>query len=133
MNNENLLDPVRLIEFKQDFNEIIPGVEIVEHISTQSLGAIWSIRMEFAKHQLMAISSEHAKQRIRVFAEQMRHRAIRELGLEPILEGMRQEVHQFKHQNTTLANLVSSQEKRIATLVQALNVLEHPEDYENEN
>lgn len=116
---ESNLRPVNIADYTHVFKQVIPGAELRQDM--RGVVASWFIRSSLGYDR--APSEEQAVRMVTQFAEQMRIAAIRELGLEPILEAQRAEVRRFEQANRQLQTTCDARAKRIADLEDQLEVL----------
>ena len=107
------LKPVNLADYAHVFQQVITGAELRAD-TFRGVVAQWHIR--YTHEYDRAPSEDRAIAMVTQMAEQMRIQAIRELGLEPILEAQRAEVRKFQEVNQRLQALCDSRGARIADL-----------------
>lgn len=115
---------VSLVNYAEAFQQIIPGAQL--RAGRHGVQAEWHVRITHEYDR--AVNAEHAEALLTQLAEQMRIRAIRELGLEPILEAQRAEVHAFQQANKQLQATCDARASRIADLEERLAFLEGGDD-----
>ena len=111
------MSPVSLSDYADVFRSVVPGAELRPDLHG-GVSATWHVRVTHAFGR--AVGPDHAIALVTQLAEQMRIRAIRELGLEPILEAQRAEVRNFREANRQLQAMCDSRAARIADLEDAL-------------
>lgn len=103
---------VRLSDYANVLEQIVPGVEVSD--APYGPAAHWSLRADLGRQR--AVNEEHAIQMMRAFGEQIRARVIREMGVQPILDGYRAEVDEFRSRNKSLEFRLATAHNRIAAL-----------------
>ena len=103
-----------LADYEHVVRQILPGAGI--HPGGPMGGVTIDWRVRVVDGNGLAYNDAHATERVTVLAEQMRIRAIRELGLEPILEAQRAEVNEYKRENDRLRAVADERAKRITEL-----------------
>jgi hypothetical protein len=109
--------PVFLADYAPVFQQTIPGAELRPDYP-RGVVADWHIRVTLTYDR--APSHKAATEMVTQLAEQMRVRAIRELGLEPMLEAQRAEVRAFQQANRQLQATCDARASRIADLEERL-------------
>lgn len=92
-----------LENFNDTFQEIVPGCELHPN-NSGGITAQWHIRIDTDIRVFASVDT--AKDMARTLAEQMRARAIRELGLFTVLEGYHQDAMELERTNRALQSTV---------------------------
>jgi hypothetical protein len=93
---------VYLADYEDVLQQIIPGAKLCTGQSGYGLTIQWSIQVGLGYER--CVNKKHATEMMRAYGEQIRVRAIRELGVQPILDGYRAEAETFRDENRILRN-----------------------------
>ena len=115
-----MTEPVNLADYGDVLKRVIPEAEL----RTDSYGGVgisWGIRVNL--EHARAVSAEHATELIAELAERVRLRAIRDLGLRPILDAQEAEVREYREANRHLNALAERRAARITELEERLRAI----------
>lgn len=124
------MSTVSVADYDHVLTAIVPGAEIRFDTQHHCLMVNWGIRV--TSPYMFAPTAEHAEQILVSLAEQVRLRAIRELGLRPILDVAEAEVNEYKQANHMLSGQLQRANDRIQTLEAQIYRYEHPDEDEYE-
>lgn len=106
----------RLRDVEDVLKEMIPGIKMRYNLGE----ARFDFVLNYHTVDLHYVNVSDAKQYARGIGEQIRIRASRELGLDPILDGMRREVEFYRRGNLIMKQTIDMQKKRIRDLEASL-------------
>lgn len=104
----------KALDYEHILRKIVPAAGLVADPRSHGVIAGYTIKVHLAAEYL--VNGKHAETVMTAIAEQLRIRAIRELGLEPILEAQRNEVRQTLEDNRILSAKVNRSREEIAKL-----------------
>lgn len=108
----------RLIDHEETLRRIVPGAGMYERPGLDAVTI--GLHLEVTAAYPIVPDADYAQRTVTYMAEQLRTRAIRELGLEPILDAHRAEVRAYREANMRLSGIADMRAKRIAELEEAL-------------
>lgn len=117
------------IQNLSDYGHILKGVCPGMELHRDQFGGVtatWGVRVTHSYDR--AVSADHAEQLVLSLAEQIRGRAIRELGLRPILDAQEREVKESRDIIRSLQALADQRATRIAELLEEVERLTEPDD-----
>ena len=126
------MKPVLLIDFAADVTRILPGVRMIANYGGRP-GVLIGYQCQVEHVAEVAPSREYGEQLVTMLAEQVRTRAIRDLGLRPILDAQEREVQQYKESAQTMGALAKQRAERIEHLEAAIYRLENPHDCDDDD
>jgi hypothetical protein len=103
---------VSLADYEEVLQQIVPNARLTK--AKFGLSAQWYVQVSLPYDR--AVSPEHATEMMRSFGEYIRARAIRELGVQPILDGYRREAEEAARENRSLKERLATARERIAAL-----------------
>ena len=109
---------VDIMQRSEALRAVVPGATLRRYPSRWGLVIGWSCELTLNVDR--AVSTEHADSLLRAAGEQMRLRAMRELGLRPIFDAVEAEVRQYREANLALQATLEQRDARIAVLEAAL-------------
>lgn len=113
---------VRMNQYAERLRAEIPGLVVRTRPGEVQLGV--SVVATLAEY---AFAGPHADEILATAAEQLRLRAIRDLGLQPRLDAWEKEVRDLRQANQTLDTMVKQRDNRIRSLLDRIEALENPE------
>jgi hypothetical protein len=101
---------VPLVNYAHVLRQVVPSAELVD--VGYGLQVQWGMRLQM--NATRAVNEKHATEMMLAFGEQIRARAVRELGVQPILDGHRREVEHYRDENRLLRGRLASALDQVA-------------------
>lgn len=128
------MSTVRLVDYQSKLQEEMPGLWLREMPGQYGLhGVVLGFDIRITADYAVLPDPEYdggkqVKEYLGMLAEQVRLRAIRDLGLQARLDAWAREVAQFQDANRVLAAQLKTAKERIGHLELQLEALTNPED-----
>lgn len=104
---------VKIIDHADKFRDLVPGAEVRPNVYG-GLQVGWSMHVVLDIEN--AVDAEHAAHVLHSLAGQVQAHASRELGIDPLMEGLRAENRALMEANRQLGTSLATARKRIAVL-----------------
>lgn len=112
------IQSVNLEDYETTLREVVPGAHL--RSAARGLRASWGMYLDF-DHVHRAVNDAAAREYMLAFGEEMQDKAIRELGIRPILEEQTRKIVKLMEEKLSL---IKRLERSQARLMNALDELE---------
>lgn len=123
--------PTHISEAEVILKREVPGITLMRH--NHRPGVILGYRIELHVMDDIAINAEAANMRMQIAAEQVRARAMADLGLNPIMEGLKAEARKQWEIANSMSSLAMMRASEIDRLKAQIAELEEQIDARNDD
>lgn len=112
---------VKLLDYADYFRDIVPGADLSPGPNDWGIQVNWHMQVVLDAER--AVDVAHAGETLHAFAEQVRAHASRELGLDPLMEGLRRENRALMEANRQLSATLRALRDDVQRLQQEATLL----------